>query len=359
MKFSQPMLANSSLLLRRATRDDAKMVFDWRNLPEIVALGTSRRPVDWNQHVDWFSQVVTGRDHLLLIVLLDRVPIGQVRFDGMPGNSCSVSIYLLDRCTGRGLGTAALTRACWQAFADLSVERIVATIRKDNPRSIAAFRKAGFVAPGHTLPEPPSEHMVLELRNPPAVPHNRLTFGSPEAIAIARTVKSGQWTAGRAVEQLEASLTRIAGVKHAVCVGSGLAALRLAMLGLGVKGGSRVLVPAYSCVALANAALACGAHPISADVVPLEWNISVDAARKMLIGVQPSVIVAVNTFGVPAPVAELADCGVAVIEDCAHAFGFESQGRPLGGRSHAAVLSFHATKLVGGGEGGSCAEQLG
>jgi dTDP-4-amino-4,6-dideoxygalactose transaminase len=47
------------------------------------------------------------------------------------------------------------------------------------------------------------------------------------------------------------------------------------------------------------------------------------------------------------------DWDIPIIEDCAHAFGITLNGKPLGGRTHAAILSFYATKLIGAGEGGA------
>src|ERR1039458_7346111 len=101
---------------------------------------------------------------------------------------------------------------------------------------------------------------------PKLVPHNRLTFGEAECDAVMRTVRSGQWAQGPRVQELEAALARMSGVRHAVCVASGLAALRLALGALGIRSGDSVLVPAYSCVALANSVLAWGAAPVPVDV---------------------------------------------------------------------------------------------
>ncbi len=111
------------------------------------------------------------------------------------------------------------------------------------------------------------------------VPHNRLTFGKRELAAVRRVVQSGTWAGRQAVERLEPALARKGGVDHGVAVGSGLAALRLTLLGLGVGAGADVIVPAYSCVALANAVLAVGATPRICDVQPDNWNIDPVAAQ--------------------------------------------------------------------------------
>jgi dTDP-4-amino-4,6-dideoxygalactose transaminase len=155
------------------------------------------------------------------------------------------------------------------------------------------------------------------------------------------------------VAQLETALAELAEVNYAIGVASGLSALRLSLLGLGVKSGDRVLVPAYSCVALANAVLACGATPVPVDITPDDWNINPTEVKEAISKWHPRVMIAVNTFGSPASVEEMLDWNTPIIEDCAHAFGIRVNSKPLGGRTHAAMLSLYATKLIGAGEGGA------
>jgi dTDP-4-amino-4,6-dideoxygalactose transaminase len=185
------------------------------------------------------------------------------------------------------------------------------------------------------------------------VPHNRLTFGEAEVEAVTRTVRSGQWAQGPRVAELECELARIAKVKYCVCVASGLSALRLALGALGVTQGARVLVPAYSCVALANACLSWGAEPVPVDIESDTWNLDARRCREAVSEVGAKAVIAVNTFGAPADLTYGQNTRIPIIEDCAHAFGLEVDGRPLGGRSEIGILSFYATKLLGSGEGGA------
>ncbi len=135
---------DKGLTFRTATIEDAYMIFTWRNLPEMIVLGRTQRPVKWEEHYRWFRRVLMSGNHVLLIVLLGREPIGQVRFDRLENRSCEVSIYLLTQYTGRGLGVKALKYACREAFTRMGVEEVIAVIREDNQRSISAFQKAGF-----------------------------------------------------------------------------------------------------------------------------------------------------------------------------------------------------------------------
>lgn len=182
------------------------------------------------------------------------------------------------------------------------------------------------------------------------IPHNRLTFGEAECKAVLRTVRSGQWAQGPRVEELERRLAQMAGVQHSVCVGSGLAALRLSLGALDIQPNDRVLVPAYSCVALANAALSWGATPVPVEIEE-NWTISPVEAHRESEAEGAKAGIAVNTFGFPAAIETIE--GVTWIEDCAHGFGMEADGKALASRADVGVLSFYATKLIGGGEGGA------
>ena len=185
------------------------------------------------------------------------------------------------------------------------------------------------------------------------VPHNRLTFGEAEVEAVTQTVRSGQWAQGPRVAELECELARIAKVKYCVCVASGLSAVRLALGALGVTQGARVLVPAYSCVALANACLSWGAEPVPVDIESDTWNLDARCCRQAISVTDAKAIIAVNTFGAPADLRYGQNMRIPIIEDCAHAFGLDIGGLALGGRSEIGILSFYATKLLGGGEGGA------
>ena len=182
------------------------------------------------------------------------------------------------------------------------------------------------------------------------VPHNRISAYPEEADAVAATVLSGRWSSFEKVGELEGLLRARTERRHAICVDSGLSALRLSLLAHGVAAGDRVLVPAYSCVALANACLSVGADPVEVDVREGTWDIDGSSLKE---DERAKIAIAVDTFGVPAALEEFEERGITVVEDCAHALGVDVGERPLGNRSPVAVTSFHATKLIGVGEGGA------
>jgi perosamine synthetase len=172
--------------------------------------------------------------------------------------------------------------------------------------------------------------------------------GAEEAAAVTEVLASGRLTMGPKVGELERLLAEACGVEHAVAVSSGTAALHLAVLGLRLKEGDEVIVPAYTFPSTANVVALAGLKPVLVDVDPVTMNL--DPAR-----VEPvrrtKAIMAAHLFGRPARTEELPP--VTVIEDAAGALGARRQGRPCGGIGLAGCLSFHPRKIVTTGEGGA------
>lgn len=135
----------SAVTLRPATMEDAKMVFCWRNDPFIVSRGTSQRTVAWDEHLQWFYETVSGSERKMWIVLVNGEPAGQVRFDRVHQDRCTISAYLLREFTGHGWGVEAIRGGCDTLFSEWPGEEIVACVREDNASARVGFRKAGFV----------------------------------------------------------------------------------------------------------------------------------------------------------------------------------------------------------------------
>lgn len=337
------------LSLRQALVSDAETVFKWRNDPSIVSKGFLQRTVSWDEHVAWFDEVIRSDTRLMYIIELKECPVGQVRFDRESGTAAEISIYVAPSLEGQGFGVAGMLKGCCEVFSHWDIDHIVARVRQDNEVAKRAFVKAGFRVKPET-----EQYDVVEyfLGRPDNVPHNRLTHGEEEAAAVSDVVSSGQWAEGCSVGKLEELLAEISGRRAAVCVGSGLSALKLGLLALGVGDGDEVIVPGYSCVALANAVLSVGATPRPAGVTSGDGNLDPQHVVSLL-SKKTKAIIAVHTFGLPVALASLMGLGVPVIEDCAHALGVRIGGRPIGSLGTISVTSLYATKLVGSGSGGA------
>lgn len=133
-----------TISLRLATMDDLEMVFRWRNDPFILAHGSSHREVGWEEHQAWFCETLRAVERKMFIVVYSERPIGQVRFDRESNDDCVISVYLLREFTGQGWGVEAIRMGCASIFEIWDANRIIACVRRDNPRGRGAFLRAGF-----------------------------------------------------------------------------------------------------------------------------------------------------------------------------------------------------------------------
>ena len=166
--------------------------------------------------------------------------------------------------------------------------------------------------------------------------------------AIDGVLESGEFILGPNVAAFEREAADYLGVGDSVGVANGTDALVLVLDALGVGRGDEVICPAFTFYATAEAIARRGATPVFADVDASTMNLEAEdvAAR---ITKRTKAILAVHLFGRPAPLAELVQLGVPVIEDAAQAFGSPDVAR----MGIASTFSFYPTKnLFCIGDGG-------
>jgi dTDP-4-amino-4,6-dideoxygalactose transaminase len=188
----------------------------------------------------------------------------------------------------------------------------------------------------------------------PSWPH----YDDDEVAAATGVLRSGcvnYWTGteGRSFEQEYASAI---GVRHAVALANGTAALELALAMLGIGPGDEVVTSPRTFIASASCAVMRGAKPIFADVDRDSQNITASSIERVL-SPQTRAIVVVHLAGWPCemePILQLANSrNIAVIEDCAQASGARYQGRAVGSFGVFGAFSFCQDKIIStGGEGG-------
>jgi dTDP-4-amino-4,6-dideoxygalactose transaminase len=159
---------------------------------------------------------------------------------------------------------------------------------------------------------------------------------------------------GRYVQELEARLAEMMGVKHCVAMCNATIGLEIAVRALGLKG--EVIVPSFTFVATAHALQWQEITPIFCDVDPKTHNVD-PASVEQMITPRTSGIIGVHLWGRACPVEELAQIArrhdLRLIYDAAHAFACSHGGRMIGGFGDAEVFSFHATKFFNSFEGGA------
>ncbi len=173
------------------------------------------------------------------------------------------------------------------------------------------------------------------------------------AEAIARVIPTRQFILGPEVEAFEREFAAYLGVKHCVGVANGTDALTISLRALGVRAGDEVVMPSFTFYATAEAAINAGAKPVFCDIDLDTFCVTAETVRRALT-VRTRAIVPVHLFGNVAPVPELRELGLPVLEDAAQAAGAALDGVKAGALGDAATFSFFPSKnLPGLGDGGA------
>lgn len=156
------------------------------------------------------------------------------------------------------------------------------------------------------------------------------------------------------VDEFEKEIAKRVGVKHALFVCNGTAALKIALVALGVKPGDEVITQSFTFIATVEAILELGAIPVITEVDASLNMDPVDLEKK--ITQKTKVIMPVHMGGVAAKMTEImAIAGkhnIKVLEDSCQALGATYQGKPLGTIGHIGAYSTDLGKIITTGEGG-------
>jgi dTDP-4-amino-4,6-dideoxygalactose transaminase len=174
--------------------------------------------------------------------------------------------------------------------------------------------------------------------------------------AVDRVFTSGQFVGGEWVERFEEQFARFVGSRYAIGVGSGTAALELALKAAHIGAGDEVILPANSFFATAEAVSNVGARPVFADVNPRSFHLDV-ASSERLITARTKAIIPVHLYGWAMDMTALQKLAdqhrLTIIEDAAQAHGTERDGIPVGGSGRLTCFSFYPGKNLGAyGDGG-------
>jgi len=166
---------------------------------------------------------------------------------------------------------------------------------------------------------------------------------------------------GPHVDAFERELAAWVGAGDAAAVGSGTAAIHLALRLLGVQGGDLVFCSSLTFVASANPILYQGAEPVFIDSEPETWNMSPEALERALRdakrdGRLPKAVIVVNLYGQSAKMDEIvplcAHYGVPIVEDAAESLGSTYKGKASGTFGAFGVYSFNGNKIITTSGGG-------
>jgi dTDP-4-amino-4,6-dideoxygalactose transaminase len=182
-------------------------------------------------------------------------------------------------------------------------------------------------------------------------------YGQREADAVASVIKRGVvWgTFAPEISAFEREFAAYTGVKFAIFMSSGTAALHCAMAAAGVQPGDEVITSPHTFVGSASCILQQGAIPIFADIDPRTYTLD-PASVEANITKATKVIEPVHIYGLPADMdamQKIADRhNLVVVEDACQAHGAEYKGKKVGSIGAMGAFSFNGTKNMQTGEGG-------
>ncbi|HNP33343.1 MAG TPA: UDP-4-amino-4,6-dideoxy-N-acetyl-beta-L-altrosamine transaminase [Flavobacterium sp.] len=198
------------------------------------------------------------------------------------------------------------------------------------------------------------------------IPYGRQNITEEDIKTVIETLQSDFLTQGPKIAEFEQAFAKYIGVKYAVALANGTAALHLCALALEVKPGQKVITTPITFAASANCVRYCGGEVVFADIDPETYLINYDSVVKLLesspMGTYQG-IVPVDFAGRAVDLEKfraLADkYNLWIIEDSCHSPGgyfIDSKGKHQncgnGNFAELAIFSFHPVKHIASGEGG-------
>lgn len=191
------------------------------------------------------------------------------------------------------------------------------------------------------------------------VPIARPDLGEDELEAIKRPLTSGMLVQGKEVARFEGLFSAHCQSPFAIACSSGSAALHLALSALGVGPGDEVVIPSFTWITTANAALHLGAQPVLCDIDLETFNVTAETMAPCITD-RTKVLLPVHLFGRPAPLKAISDLmkqrpsehPLYMVEDAACALGASLDGRHVGTLGDIGCFSLHPRKAITTGEGG-------
>ncbi|TKI07875.1 DegT/DnrJ/EryC1/StrS family aminotransferase [Martelella alba] len=180
-----------------------------------------------------------------------------------------------------------------------------------------------------------------------------LDFSTP----LNKILASQRYVMGTEMLSFETEFANYLGVGHCISVANGSDALELALRGLAVKAGDRVVTAANAGFYASGAIHAVGARPVYIDVDPTTLTLCPNALAAVLDSPVAAIVVT-HLYGQLADIEAIVRlaslAGIPVLEDCAQAHGARRNGRLAGSFGAVGCFSFYPTKNLGAlGDGGA------
>lgn len=187
------------------------------------------------------------------------------------------------------------------------------------------------------------------------IPYGRHCIEDDDIEAVSKALKRDYIATGPGIAEFEDAFAKYVGVKYAVALSSGTAALHACCFAIGIQPGDEVITTPITFAASANCVLYCGGSPVFVDIDPDTYNISPEEIKKHITE-KTKAIIPVHFTGQPCDMDRIHEIArqynLFVIEDAAHATGAAYHGKKIGSLSDMTIFSFHPVKHMTTCEGG-------
>ena len=198
-------------------------------------------------------------------------------------------------------------------------------------------------------------------------PEKRILLSYPhmsgDELRLVKDAFESNWIAplGPHVDAFEKETAAYAGVKSALALSSGSAAIHLGLRLLGVQAGDTVFCSTLTFIASVAPAMYQNAVPVFIDSDEETWNMSPIALQKAFndaekTGKMPKCVIVAELYGQPPKIDEIqkicAKYNVPVLEDSAEALSATYDGKKCGSFGKVGVYSYNGNKIITTSAGG-------
>jgi UDP-2,4-diacetamido-2,4,6-trideoxy-beta-L-altropyranose hydrolase len=136
-------LFKGRLSMRKAAEADRARYWLWANDATVRSNSYNPDFIPYPAHCEWFDNRVHSPNTLMLVMELDGVPVGQVRYEAK-GESALLAFSIAAEFRGLGFGQRIVKQSLNRAFSELKLKAIRAEVFADNKASAVVFVKNGF-----------------------------------------------------------------------------------------------------------------------------------------------------------------------------------------------------------------------
>ena len=177
-----------------------------------------------------------------------------------------------------------------------------------------------------------------------------------DIISVNKALKAG-WISseGPEVKKFEKNFSKYIGHKYAVAVSSGTAALEIAIKSLNLKKGDEIIIPNFTIISNALAAIKQDLKIKLIDCGKFDWNMDISQIKKN-ISKKTKAIIATHIYNFPLRIDILKKIckkkKIFIIEDAAEVLGQKLNKKLCGSYGDISTFSFYSNKQITTGEGG-------